>query len=102
VVERLLLKKKKECEREEEKGGIREGGISRRTPGWLAPLVRCRAPTSMASFNPPWQGPIHVYKKGASDPCTLQCTKGVGHPSALAWSKYGISFPGGLFVKKVF
>jgi hypothetical protein len=100
VVERLLLRRRKNVV--ERKKGTPVRGIRRMASGMMVPYKHCRAPASMAPFNPPWQGPIHVYKKGASDPCTLQCTKGVGHPSALAWSKYGISFPGGLFVKKVF
>jgi hypothetical protein len=30
----------------------------------------CRALASMMSFNPPWQGLIHMYRKGAS-PCPV-------------------------------
>jgi hypothetical protein len=51
----------------------------------MMPYKTCRAPISMASFNPPWQDLLHVYKKDASDPDALQCTKGVSHRGTLVW-----------------
>jgi hypothetical protein len=61
VVERLLLKKKKECDGEEEEWTpVR--GIGRRVPCMMVPYKICRTPASMTPFNPPWQGPIHMYR----------------------------------------
>jgi hypothetical protein len=65
VVEILLLKKKKECEREQEEDDTREGYRQKGTRHG-APYKACKAPTPMAPYNPPWQAPLHVYRKGAT------------------------------------
>jgi hypothetical protein len=82
VVERLLLRRRKNVV--ERKKGAPVRGIRRMASGMMVPYKHCRAPASMAPFNPPWQGPIHVYRKGASETGALQCTKGASHRGAIA------------------
>jgi hypothetical protein len=56
VVKSFVLKKKRECEREEKEGGTREGYRHK----------LCNASTSLVPCNPSWQGLVHVYMKDAN------------------------------------
>jgi hypothetical protein len=68
----------------------------------LAPYKTCRAPPSLVPYNPLWHAQVHVYRKGAKEPWAQLSMYDAIKPSAPAWVKYGIYFPRGLFVKKVF
>jgi hypothetical protein len=65
----LVLKKKRECEREEKEGTIREGYDASLNDTLQSLVAR----------------PVHVHRKGASDPGALQRTTGARKADALAW-----------------
>jgi hypothetical protein len=96
-LENFVLKKKRECERDEEEGDPWKV-IGRRAPSMMTPYKQSRTTVSISPYNTPWRprstcpwrAPIMVA------PCSSP--RAPPRLAPLPGSSYGQRFPEGLFV----